>query len=200
MLESNVSTDSGALLARASSVDAACALLDVPPADLCRALIECADHGDWLGLPENARWNLLWVWAELSVEVDLFSARALWSALGRLYHRQLRRLDDSPAVQMVFDFFFHRPAHPLVPLQIGLVLTLLGRLLEEPSEAVQRSALHGLGHLVALLTPMTTTASPDSQDGSALAQVYAAIDRFTPSPSFPSLAAYAQAARSGTVD
>ncbi len=184
-----LSDNTRALHERAALSEAACTLLDGAPSEvLFSALIDSAAEGDWLQLPERARWNLLWVWAELSADVDVYRARVLWNALAGLFARQLHQLDDSPAVQMVFDFFFRRPSHPLIPAQLASVLALLGSLLGVSSKALQRSALVGLGRVLRLLGP-----------SDAQAPVLALLDRFIQSAP-ATLAPYARAVRQGEVD
>lgn len=101
-------------------------------------------------LDERVLWNVLFAAGELSQRVDVYRAHELFVAAHGLVQRA-GDLDPERAatIEMSFDFFFGRKAHPLLPLRAKEIVSSLGALLNR-SRAERRAGIHGLGHLIAL--------------------------------------------------
>jgi hypothetical protein len=190
-----VSPEASLLIAAAEAAGAACDLQSGPPLDGAakrRALVELLAEADLGGASPRALWNLLWLAAELTAEVDVYRAAELWSAVERLFARRFAGLSGcgelSQVAEMTFDFFFNHRAHPLEALRLGDLLAALGRILSLDGRACRRAALHGLGHL------RQRHAETPARD-----RIEAIIDAFLASSPDPALAAYALEARAGTV-
>jgi hypothetical protein len=196
----SLSTDSDALLTRAQQVEHAVDLYLAPGATRLVAdrLVEILHRAPLTTLTERALWNLLFAAGELSLRVDIYRAHDLFRAAVRLVER-FSAVEAAPgdgrraAVEMIFDFFFARADHPLLPLRAREVVAALAGLLDRDRLAT-RAALHGLGHLVTL------------GGGAGLRELEldarAAIDDFAARPALatdPGLAELAAQARAGTV-
>ncbi len=144
-----------ALLARARSCEHAVDLYLAPGATRATSdrLGEVLRNAEASQLNERALWNLLFAAGELSLGVDVYRAHELFLAAASLVPR-VAALDypagdpRAVAVEMAFDFFFARPAHPLLPLRAAEVLKVLAELLASGRRAAVRAAIHGLGHLI----------------------------------------------------
>jgi hypothetical protein len=195
-----LSTDSDALLARAQQAEHAVDLYLAPGATRLVAdrLVEILHRAPLAAMTERALWNVLFAAGELSLRVDVYRAHDLFRAAVRLVERFAEI--DAPvgdgraaAVEMIFDFFFARAEHPLLPLRAREVVAALAGLLDRDRVAT-RAALHGLGHLIALgrsagLRELELEAG-------------AAIDEYAARPgpaADPGLAELAAQARAGTV-
>jgi hypothetical protein len=182
------------LLAQAEAAQAAVDLEGGLPASgsrLAAALVELLADSDLSHASPRAVWNLLWLAADLTVHVDVYRAMQLLSSVARLFERHFQRALTQPgelqqAAEMAFDFFFNRPAPPLVQLRFSDVLLLLERVLHLPNRYCRRAAVHGLGHL-------RQNAAPDDR-----ARIDATLDAFADADA--TLADYARQARAGTLD
>jgi hypothetical protein len=196
----SLSADSDALLSRAQQAEHAVDLYLAPGATRLVAdrLVEILHRAQLSALTERALWNLLFAAGELSLRVDVYRAHDLFRAAVRLVER-FAEVGPAPgdgrsaAVEMIFDFFFARTEHPLLPLRAREVVAALASLLDRDRIAA-RAALHGLGHLVAL------------GHGAGLRELElearAAIDEYAARPgpaADPGLAELAGQARAGTV-
>jgi hypothetical protein len=151
-----LSTDADALLHRAQHAEHAVDLYLAPGATRLVAdrIAEILHRAPLAQLNERALWNTLFAAGELSLRVDVYRAHDLFRAAVALVQRSggLALPPGDPravAVEMTFDFFFARNAHPLLPLRAHDVVAALVTLLDGDRVA-RRAALHGLGHLVAL--------------------------------------------------
>ncbi len=145
LLKTAAASESGAALFPAL-------LQDQTPNQLSSAIARLFIGGDLSTATPRALWNLLWVAGELQRSVDIFHARALFSAIAELYKRQFATLAHSheefgEVATMGLRFVLLESAPQLELCELPLILTTLEQLAALPNRFCRdgvRCALEGL--------------------------------------------------------